>query len=159
MNATIYTIGHGSRSFDEVAEVLQRHGVAMLVDVRSQPFSRHAPDFVKHRLETLAAAAGIGYRWMGDVLGGRPADPTRLDAEGQVDAEAMRDAPAYRAALDVVGTMAAGAGIALLCAEQDPERCHRATLLAPDLAALGHRVSHLRADGHATPHQEPLELA
>ena len=159
MNPTVFTIGHGSRTFDDIVEVLRRHGVAMVVDVRSRPSSRHAPDFVKGRLETLAAAAGLGYRWMGGVLGGSPADPALLDEEGRIDAEAVRHRPAYRAALDVVGAMARDAGIALLCAEEDPEHCHRATLLAPDLIALGHRVSHLHADGRATPHQDPLGLA
>jgi uncharacterized protein (DUF488 family) len=159
MNTLIFTIGHGSRTFDEVAEVLRRYGVAMVVDVRSQPYSRHAPDFSKSRLETLAAAAGLGYRWMGDALGGRPADPALAGPDGRLEHEAIRNRPAYRAGLDVVGAMAEGAGIVLLCAEETPEHCHRATLLAPDLIALGHRVSHLRADGNAVPHQEPLEFA
>ena len=45
MPTTIHTIGHGRAAFAAVAEVLVRHGVATIVDVRSHPYSRHAPEF------------------------------------------------------------------------------------------------------------------
>lgn len=37
--------------------------------------------------------------------------------------------------------------VALICAEEDPARCHRRHLIAPALEAEGFRVEHLRADG------------
>ena len=68
----VWTIGHGDKDFDAVAAELSKHGVQTIVDVRSQPYSRHAPDFTKATLEEEAATAGFGYRWLGDKLGGRP---------------------------------------------------------------------------------------
>ena len=44
----------------------------MIVDVRSRPSSRHAPDFARPRLELLCDEAEIGYRWLGATLGGKP---------------------------------------------------------------------------------------
>lgn len=156
--ATIATIGHGRAGFPALAEVLERHGIAMIVDVRSEPYSRHAPDFTRARLETLCAAAGIGYRWMGRHLGGRPTDPALLDAEGRPDPDRMAAGPGLRADLDTVAALAGTAGVVLLCAEEDPGGCHRSTVLAPALEAAGHRVVHLRHDGTAVPHQDRLDL-
>lgn len=156
--ATIHTIGHGLAGFGRVAAVLEQHGVATIVDVRSQPFSRHAPEFSRRVLEELAAAAGLGYRWMGDHLGGRPDDLALLLADGTPDYEAIRRSPGFRAALVHLAAIAADAGVALLCAEERPERCHRALLIAPALEEMGLRVVHLLHDGTALAHQPPLAL-
>jgi uncharacterized protein (DUF488 family) len=48
--------------------------------------------------------------------------------------------------------------VAILCAEEDPARCHRATLLAPALVARRARVAHLRHDGSVEMHQEALGI-
>jgi len=158
MPATIYTIGHGRAGFAEVAAVLEQHGVATIIDVRSHPVSRHAPEFSRRVLEELAATAGFGYRWMGDSLGGRPDDPALLLADGTPDCEAIRRSPRFRAALVDLAAVAAGAGVALLCAEERPEHCHRALLMAPALQEMGLRVIHLLHDGTALAHQQPLAI-
>jgi uncharacterized protein (DUF488 family) len=158
MPGTIYTIGHGRAGFAEVAAVLERHGVPTIVDVRSQPFSRNAPEFSRRVLEELAAAAGLGYRWMGDVLGGRPEDPSLLLPDGEPDYEAIRRSPGFRAAILHLAALAAGAGVALLCAEERPEQCHRTLLIAPALEEMGLRVVHLLHDGTALAHQQPLAI-
>lgn len=49
----VYTIGYGQRTAEELVALLHRYGVAMLVDVRSAPYSRHKPEFNK---DALAAA-------------------------------------------------------------------------------------------------------
>jgi len=158
MTATIHTIGHGRAGFSLIAQVLERHGVATIIDVRSQPFSRHAPEFTRGPLEELAAAAGFGYRWMGDALGGRPHDPALLLPDGGPDYPAVRRSSRFQAALVHVAAMASEAGVALLCAEERPEHCHRALLIAPALEEKGLRVVHLLHDGTALLHQEPLAL-
>jgi len=158
MPTTIYTIGHGRAGFAEVAAVLEQHGVPTLVDVRSQPVSRHAPEFSRRVLEELAASAGLGYRWMGDVLGGRPDDPALRLPDGSPDYDAIRRSPGFRAALVHVAAISAEARVALLCAEERPEHCHRALLIAPALEELGLRVVHLLHDGTALAHQPPLAI-
>ncbi len=155
---TIYTIGHGSSDFPSILEILRAHGIATLIDVRSQPYSQHAPDFTRHRLERWCAVAGIGYRWMGRHLGGHPRDPMLLDGRGEPDTEAIRTDSGFRAALATIGEVSAGGRVAVLCAEENPAHCHRSRLIAPELIARGHRVVHLRHDGSAAPHQDPLDF-
>lgn len=158
MPATIYTIGHGRARFDELAAVLAEHGVATIVDVRSEPHSRHAPDFSLRALEGLAATAGYGYRWMGEALGGRPRDPALLLPDGSPDYPALRRSPRFRAALADLVALASEARVVLLCAEEHPDHCHRARLIAPALADMGLPVVHLLHDGTAVAHQEPLGI-
>lgn len=154
----IHTIGHGRAGFADLATVLERHGVATIIDVRSRPFSRHAPEFSRGVVEEMAAAAGFGYRWMGDALGGRPDDPALQLPDGSPDDAAIRRSPRFQAALVHLAAVAAGAGVALLCAEERPEHCHRSRLIAPALEEQGLRVVHLLHDGTALPHQPPLAL-
>jgi len=158
MPVTIYTIGHGRASFAEVAAVLEQHRVPTIIDVRSQPVSRHAPEFSRRVLEELAASTGLGYRWMGDVLGGRPGDPALHLPDGSPDYAAIRGSPGFWAALVHLAALSAEAKVALLCAEERPERCHRALLIAPALEELGLRVVHLLHDGTALAHQPPLAI-
>lgn len=136
----IWTIGHGARDFDALAQALSSHGVQTIVDVRSQPYSKHAPEFAKRTLEEEAASAGFGYRWMGRTLGGRPLQPLDVLAAG----------------LEELAGLCATSTVVLLCAEADPTRCHRSTALAPQLAGAGYEVIHILGDGAAAPHQPPL---
>jgi len=158
MLTTVYTIGHGRAPFAAVAEVLAGHGVATLVDVRSHPYSRHAPEFSRPVLEALAATSGFGYRWMGDALGGRPDDPGLVAADGVLDEAALRRSPRFRAGLMDLAALASGGAVALLCAEEDPGHCHRARVIAPALEEMGLQVAHLRHDGTAVPHQDSLGI-
>ncbi len=150
------TVGHGTGSFAHLERLLEQHHVRTLIDVRSEPYSRRAPDFTKRKLETLAAVAGIGYRWMGDHLGGRPTVPALLKEDGTPDWEQVVAAPGFRGALDEMTVLAAGGRIALLCSEALPDRCHRALVLAPVLEQRGWAVHHIYPDGSAEAHQPSL---
>ena len=74
---TIYTIGHSDHTRPAFVDLLRKFDVALLVDVRSQPYSRWTPQFNREDLAHDLEEAGIAYRSMGDSLGGRPADPVR----------------------------------------------------------------------------------
>ncbi len=156
--ATILTIGHGDRQFPALLDVLRRNGAATIIDVRSQPYSRHAPDFAKQHLQGWCAVSGLGYRWMGRHLGGMLQDPDALDDSGVLDAAALTSTAGFQAAIDTVATVAAGGRAVLLCAEEDPAHCHRSRVLAPAFIARGHQVLHLRHDGTAQGHQDELRL-
>jgi uncharacterized protein (DUF488 family) len=158
MPTTIFTIGHGRAAFANVAGVLRRHKVATIIDVRSVPYSQHAPDFAKEELIALATASGLAYRWMGDSLGGRPEDPELLNADGEPDYQRIDESARFRAGIVNLTALADSGAVALLCSEERPEACHRSLLIAPVLTALGYRVVHLRHDGTAQPHQDSLEI-
>src|SRR5271166_3063085 len=68
--ATIYTIGHSTRSLDELIAALKAHGVRTLVDIRSFPMSRRLPHFNRESLEVELPKHDIAYIWMKE-LGGR----------------------------------------------------------------------------------------
>src|SRR5271169_891598 len=68
--ATIYTIGHSTRTLDELVRALQGHEVKTLVDIRSFPMSRRLPQFNRESLEQELPKHGIAYLWIKE-LGGR----------------------------------------------------------------------------------------
>src|SRR5258707_2338577 len=67
----LYTIGHSTRTLDELIEALQAHSVKTLVDIRAFPMSRRLPHFNRESLEKALPAAGIGYVWMKELGGHR----------------------------------------------------------------------------------------
>ena len=72
----IFTIGHSTRSAEELVALLRENGVDLLVDVRTVPRSRFNPQFNTDVLPATLATAGIGYRHFA-ALGGlrhRPKD-------------------------------------------------------------------------------------
>lgn len=156
MPEMIYTIGHGRAGFSDVARLLEAVGVSTLVDVRSAPFSRRAPDFSHPALEDACATAGIGYRYLGRHLGGRPSDPALLTPEGDPDPTRITATPGFAADLGILLELAGDGPVAILCSEEDPAHCHRATMITPALVARGIQVAHLRHDGSVVPHQEGL---
>lgn len=151
-NRTVYTIGHGREDFAAVAARLERHHVGMIVDVRSAPYSKHAPDFTKDELTHMTAASNFGYRWLGDRLGGRPSDPALL-RNGEPDWERVAASEAFAAGITELEGLIESAKVVLLCAEIDPTHCHRSRLLAPALEACGYEVMHILGDGEAVRHQ------
>lgn len=138
-NARVFTIGHGANDFRVIADRLEHFGIATVIDVRTHPFSRHAPDFNRDVLSGLAATAGFGYRWMGDTLGGLGETP---------------DPAPFLASLHQVVKLASSAPVVLLCAEGEPSRCHRSTVLAPALEEMGAQITHILPDG-STQLQQP----
>ncbi len=68
--ATVYTIGHSTRTFDELVAALKAHNIRTLVDIRSFPVSRRMPHFNREALDVELPKHGIAYVWMKE-LGGR----------------------------------------------------------------------------------------
>jgi uncharacterized protein (DUF488 family) len=66
---TIYTIGHSTRTLDELLSALKAHGIETLVDIRAFPMSRRLPHFNRESLERSLPEQGIRYIWM-KALGG-----------------------------------------------------------------------------------------
>lgn len=153
----IFTVGHGSEDFPTLAARLAPYDIGMIVDVRSVPYSRHAPDFTKDELSHLAAEFNLGYRWLGDRLGGRPSDPA-LQREGQTDWDALEHSDGFAAGVTELEGLSQITVVAVLCSEVDPAYCHRSTLLAGVLEQHGHPVLHVLADGSAARHQPTLDL-
>jgi len=153
----VFTIGHGDRSFGDLERRLAPHRIQAIVDVRSVPYSRHAPEFSKSELEAITAEAGFGYRWLGDHLGGRP-DDTELLTDGEPDADKVTASPDFLAGIEELLAIARSSRVAVLCSEVDHRNCHRTSWIAPALEAAGVRVWHIDGDGQRDAHQPDLGL-
>ncbi len=68
---TLYTIGHSTRTLDELVVALKAHGVGTLVDIRAFPMSRRMPHFNRESLDVELSARGIRYVWMKELGGHR----------------------------------------------------------------------------------------
>ena len=44
--ATVYTLGHSTRSIEDFIRILQAHEIKVLIDIRAFPASRRFDDFV-----------------------------------------------------------------------------------------------------------------
>jgi len=152
----LYTVGHGNRSLRELLDLLAAAAIETLVDVRRVPRSGRHPQFNEEALREGLAAAGIVYHWAGRQLGGRrksrPDSPHRaLEAAFRGYADYMETDAFQRAAAQLV-SLAMRGRVAALCAEREPDHCHR-SLIADYLTLGGASVLHLVAPGETRPHR------
>lgn len=153
---TIWTIGHSTRTAEELNGVLVHHGIEAIVDVRRFPGSRRLPQFGSEALEQSLAASGVAYHWIG-ALGGRrtPTDDSPNDAwehpafRGYADHTETEDFAEGLFGLEMIG---GGMRTAVMCAELLWWRCHR-RIIADVLVSLGYEVLHIRDASPAEPHE------
>jgi uncharacterized protein (DUF488 family) len=172
--ATIYTIGHSTRSLDELVAALKAHGIRTLVDIRSFPMSRRLPHFNRGSLEVELPTRGVSYIWMKELGGRRKkirsdspntglrndsfrnyADYMQTTEFAQAIERLLQIAhqTAYPPATSANGTPPAPAmtddvrtgNTAIMCAERMYFQCHR-MLVSDYLAAHGHIVLHIDDD-------------
>jgi uncharacterized protein (DUF488 family) len=149
----IYTIGHSNQSWEDFLKLLAAHGIEVVADVRSKPYSRFNPQFNRDALASGLEEAGKRYVFFGKELGGKPQDPDRPLADELVW-EYVRSRPQFKEGLTKLLEEARQSKVCLLCAEADPARCHRGQLLAPELVAQGVEVRHILADGSLLEHRD-----
>jgi uncharacterized protein (DUF488 family) len=160
--ATLYTIGHSTRTLDELISPLKAHGIETLVDIRAFPMSRRLPHFKRESLEDELPKRGIRYTWMKDLGGYRKkiredSPHTALrSASFRNYADYTLTAEFEKAAAELI-RLAEQAPTAYMCAERVYFRCHR-MILSDWLVAHGHEVLHIDAEGPARAHQLTAEV-
>lgn len=132
----IYSIGHSNHPVERFVALLEQHGIRQLADLRSRPASRFVPQFNRTALQAALDRAGIGYRWFGETLGGKP-----RAAE-----------PDFQRGIAALIAWAESAPTAMMCAEADPRHCHRTHLVTPALLPHGVSVVHIQSDGVSLHH-------
>lgn len=155
--ATIYTIGHSTRSLDELIEALQAHRISNLVDIRAFPMSRRHPQFNREHLAQELPKAGIEYVWKKEMGGRRgkqmPESPnTALRNDSFRNYADYMLSPQFEAAATEVRQLAEGAPTAIMCAERLWFQCHR-MLVSDYFTARGDIVEHIDATGPTKRHQ------
>lgn len=159
---TIYTIGHSNHTTEAFIDLLHRHDIDLVIDVRSQPYSQWADQFNRELLHADLDQAGIDYAFMGDTLGGKPPDPRLYDpGQERPNYRRMETWPVYQRGMAALVNLARDHRLAVMCSEGDPKECHRHRLITQTLLAQGHRVRHIRSDGtlmEGAPEPEQLSL-
>jgi uncharacterized protein (DUF488 family) len=145
--SNVYTIGHSAHAWEAFAALLKAHGIDVVVDIRSTPYSRFAPQFDHEVLERKLAECGVKHLFLGAELGGRPNAPEYYDRRGHVLYGRMTGNREFLAGIERLERGIAGYRVALLCGEEDPAHCHRRLLVGRVLAERGHELLHIRADG------------
>jgi len=138
MAQRLSTIGYEKKTVEELIGALEAAGVHLLVDVRAVAASRR-PGFSKTALAGAVRAHGIDYlhlRALGTPKAGREAARAGRIDEMHAIFEGQLETPEAIVALEQLRDAANERHVALLCYEEDADRCHRA-IVADRLAAGG----------------------
>jgi uncharacterized protein (DUF488 family) len=153
----LLTVGHGTATAEELADLLTAAGVERLVDVRTAPGSRRHPQFRREAMERWLPDAGVGYRWERELGGWRKPDPASVNHALRHPAfrgyaDYMRTPP-FWAALDRLLAEAAATPTAAMCSEALWWRCHRRLLADAAVLVRDAEVLHLDHRGALGPHR------
>lgn len=155
--STLYTIGHSTRTLEELVEALQAHDIETLVDIRSFPMSRRLPHFNRESLEKTLPDAGIRYVWMKE-LGGRRKKILKDSPHIAIRSDSFRNyadhmlTPEFQHGMSELLKLAEQGRTAYMCAERLYFNCHR-MMVSDWLVAHGHEVLHIDDAGPVKRHQ------
>lgn len=153
----IYTIGHSTRTIEELVELLRAGNVRRLVDVRSIPRSRTNPQFNHDVLPNALSSWQIAYTLIPE-LGGRRGRQKAVGAEvnGYWNNQSFHNYADYagsaefRTGLDRLIGLSVRMPCAIMCSEAVWWRCHR-RIIADYLLLAGRKVFHLMGANRVDP--------
>jgi uncharacterized protein (DUF488 family) len=157
MPPAVLTIGHSNHPLDRFLDLLARHGVEALVDIRRFPGSRKHPHFHRDNLATALPKSGVEYYWL-EALGGRrhkqrDESPNRgLENRGFRNYADYMLTDEFREGVKKLLEVARRQRTAIMCAEGLFWRCHR-RLVSDFLLANGVTVQHIMPTGELQPHK------
>lgn len=149
----VSTVGHSNHTSERLLELLSKHGVTAVADVRSAPFSRFNPQFNRPVLTKVLSRAGIEYVFLGKELGARRSE-RECYVEGRAKYNLIAKTSLFRQGLERVVRGAESFHVALMCAEKDPLTCHRTILVCRHLRPLGVCVQHILESGSVESHEQ-----
>jgi uncharacterized protein (DUF488 family) len=152
-----FTVGHSTRTVDELVDLLRESRVALLIDVRSIPRSRTNPQFNADTLPAALADRQIDYLPIA-ALGGRRGKQCRVEGSpnGYWRVQGFRNyadyalTPPFAAGLAQLRHQGHARRCAIMCAEAVWWRCHR-RIITDYLLAAGEQVSHILGPAHVEP--------
>jgi uncharacterized protein (DUF488 family) len=144
---SLYTIGYSTHSLEEFIELLMRHSITAVCDVRSHPYSRINPQFSRETLQKELKKNRIAYVFLGRELGARSNDPNCYSGGKVIYARLAKTEP-FQTGLQRIRKGMKSYCIALMCAEKDPLECHRAVLIARHLHEEGIKIQHILENGN-----------
>lgn len=154
--ASVYSLGHSTHTWEEFIELLRAHEIKVLADVRSLPGSKRLPHFDKENFERKLPELGVQYRHL-PLLGGLrkgKKDSTNTgwhNASFRAYADYMAT-DSFEEGLESLRKLTLLGRVCLMCAEAVPWRCHR-SLIADALYARGVEVHQISSRVKAAAHR------
>lgn len=147
----LFTIGYSSYSKDSLIEVLKKHSIDVVADVRSQPYSQYKPEFNREPLSNHLQKNKIQYVFLGDLCGAR-ISAEECYVNGTADYELIAKHPKFKRGIQRLQKGLKKYRIVLLCAEKDPVTCHRTILVCKNLKSTDLEINHILEDGKLESH-------
>ena len=143
---TVFTIGYTAFDIEKFVAVLKKYKVSCLIDVRSTPKSSYYKDFDDVNLAPTLKRHNILYRNYKDEFGARQDNKDFYNAKGYLDFEVFAKSQQFIGGMEKIKkAQEMGYTVCLMCAEKDPINCHRAIMVARNLAKNGFEVEHILA--------------
>ena len=134
---TLFTIGHSTHKIEFFISLLNKFRITCVIDVRSSPHSRIAPQYNKSSLNSILREHNIVYMHFEKEFGARHTKPSLLDEDGNVDFDKVRETTEFKQGVErLINGLGLGYKIALMCSEANPFDCHRFTMISYQLVKV-----------------------
>ncbi len=154
-NKTIWTIGHSTRSLEELIAMLHSFNIELIADIRSFPSSRKFPHFNKEALEVSLPENNIQYVHLKDLGGRRKPNPdSKNTAWRHIAFRSYADymeTDSFKDGIKELEEIALKKRTAYMCSEAVWWRCHR-SMVSDYLKKGGWKVMHIMGIEKATEH-------
>jgi uncharacterized protein (DUF488 family) len=153
----LYTIGHSTRSLEDLLRLLRSSHIDCLADVRTVPRSRHTPQFNREALQIDLPNAALRYVHLPRLGGLRQSRGSESPNGGWLSAGFRGFADhmqteEFARGLDELWDLAGQCRTAIMCAEALYWRCHR-TLIGDAFMVRGGTVSHILSEQKVEDHR------
>lgn len=143
---TLFTIGHSMHTVEYFIDLLRKHGITAVCDVRSQPYSQFNPQFNRENLKEELKKNDIEYVFLGKELGARSENPSCY-IDGKVQYNYLVDELLFKQGINRLCRGMKQYSVALMCAEKDPTTCHRMILVCREMRSIASQINHILANG------------
>ena len=147
-NKVVWTIGHSTRTLEELIEMLRSFKIELVADIRSYPGSRRYPQFNKEALEVSLPENNIQYVHIKKLGGRRKVNPESKNTSwrhvafrGYADYMETED---FKKGIKELEKIALEQRTAFMCSEAVWWRCHR-SMVSDYLKVHGWKVMHIMA--------------
>ncbi len=154
-NKIIWTIGHSTRTLEELVQMLHSFKIELVADIRSYPGSRRYPQFNKEALEISLPEKHIQYIHLKALGGRRKVSPDSKNTawrhaafRGYAD---YMETDEFKQGIKKLEDLALKQRTAYMCAEAVWWRCHR-SMVSDYLKVHQWTVMHIMAVGKEEEH-------
>lgn len=145
-NKTIWTIGHSTRSLEELLTMLHSYKIEIVADVRNFPGSRKYPHFNKESMEVTLPQNNIQYVHFKSLGGRRKVSPGSKNTAWKNNAfrgyADYMETDIFKEGITELAGKALEQRTACMCSEAVWWRCHR-SMISDYLKLHGWKVMHI----------------